>query len=45
MSTKIATKIGGFGSYTNQDQEQILGSSSGLLNYLFGKDRKGEISK
>jgi len=45
VSTKIATKIGGFGSYTNQDQEQILGSSSGLLNYLFGKDRKGEISK
>merc|ERR1712215_9954 len=45
VSTKMAHKAGGFGSYTNIDQEQILASSSGLLNYLFGKDRKGILSK
>merc|ERR1719357_1507849 len=45
VSTKMAHKYGGFGSYTNIDQEQILASSSGLLNYLFGKDRKGILSK
>ena len=45
MSTKMAHKSGGFGSYTNLDQEEILASSSGLLNYLFGKDRSKSISK
>jgi len=44
VSTKMALKAGGFGSYTSVDQEEILASSSGLLNYLFGKDRKGKIT-
>jgi len=44
VSTKMASKSGGFGSYTNLDQEEILASSSGLLNYLFGKERKGKIT-
>jgi len=39
VSTKMAHKSGGFGSYTDIDQEEVLHSSSGLLNYLFGKDR------
>jgi len=45
VSTKMAHKSGGFGTYTSLDQEEILASSSGLLNYLFGKDRKGTISR
>ena len=45
VSTKMAHKTGGFGSYTNLDQEEILASSSGLLNYLFGKDRTKSISR
>eukprot|EP00092_Neocalanus_flemingeri_P008102 GFUD01008742.1.p1 GENE.GFUD01008742.1~~GFUD01008742.1.p1 ORF type:complete len:476 (-),score=79.04 GFUD01008742.1:336-1691(-) len=45
VSTKMAHKTGGFGSYTNLDQEDILASSSGLLNYLFGKDRKKSINR
>jgi len=43
VSTMMAHKSGGFGSYTELDQEEILASSSGLLNYLFGKDRKGSL--
>merc|ERR1719187_2975898 len=45
VSTKMAHKSGGFGSYTNVDQEEILASSSGLLNYLFGKDRTKSITR
>lgn len=45
VSTKMAHKSGGFGSYTELDQEEILASSSGLLNYLFGKDRKGSMCR
>jgi len=45
VSTKMAHKSGGFGSYTNIDQEEILASSSGLLNYLFGKDRTKSITR
>merc|ERR1712106_776113 len=45
VSTKMAHKTGGFGSYTNLDQEEILASSSGLLNYLFGKDRTKSINR
>jgi len=45
VSTKMAHKSGGFGSYTDIDQEEILASSSGLLNYLFGKARDKELSK
>jgi len=45
VSTKMALKLGGFGSYTDLDQEEILASSSGLLNYLFGVDRKKEVTK
>merc|ERR1712183_1094687 len=45
VSTKMAHKTGGFGPYTNLDQEEILASSSGLLNYLFGKDRTKSISR
>jgi len=45
VSTKMAHKSGGFGSYTNLDQEEILASSSGLLNYLFGKERTKSINR
>merc|ERR1712241_486479 len=45
VSTKVAHKAGGFGSYTQLDQEEILASNSGLLNYLFGKDRTKSITK
>ena len=45
VSTKMARKAGGFGSYTNVDQEEILASSSGLLNYLFGRDRSKSITR
>merc|ERR1719483_631513 len=45
VSTKMAHKTGGFGSYTNMDQDEILASSSGLLNYLFGKERKGVVTR
>jgi len=45
VSTKMAHRSGGFGSYTNVDQEEILASSSGLLNYLFSKDRKKVLSR
>ena len=41
----MAHKAGGFGSYTNVDQEEILASNSGLLNYLFGQDRSKSITK
>lgn len=45
VSTKIAHKAGGFGSYTDTDQEEILSSNSGLLNYLFGKNRDKDLRK
>ena len=45
MSSKMAHKAGGFGSYTIVDQEEILASNSGLLNYLFGQDRSKSITK
>jgi Ca2+-binding EF-hand superfamily protein len=45
VSTKMAHKSGGFGSYTDIDQAEILTSSSGLLNYLFGKNRDGSLTK
>merc|ERR1711997_1082671 len=45
VSTKMAHKAGGFGSYTQLDQEEVLASNSGLLNYLFGKDRSKSITK
>lgn len=45
VSTKMAHKSGGFGSYTDIDQEEILASSSGLLNYLFGKNRDQTLTK
>ena len=38
-------KSGGFGAYSATDQEEILASSSGLLNFLFGKDRKGKLNR
>lgn len=45
VSSKMAHKAGGFGTYTEVEQEQILLSNSGLLNYLFGKDRSKSINK
>jgi len=45
VSSKMAHKAGGFGSYTIVDQEEILASNSGLLNYLFGQDRSKSINK
>ena len=40
VATKLAFKAGGYGSYTDVDQAAILGANSGLLNYIFGKDRQ-----
>merc|ERR1712055_307846 len=45
VSSKLAAKSGGFGAYSATDQEEILASSSGLLNFLFGKDRKGKLDR
>ena len=45
VTSKMAAKAGGFGSYTQLTQENILESNSGLLNYLFGKDRKGTLDR
>jgi len=45
VSTKMAHKSGGFGSYTDLDQAEIVSSSSGLLNYLFGKNRDQALTK
>merc|ERR1719308_339922 len=41
VATKLAFKAGGYGSYTDVDQAAILGANSGLLNYIFGKNRDG----
>merc|ERR1712088_77426 len=46
VTTKMAIKEGGFGTYTDHDQKEILASkSSGLINYLYGEDRKGSLDK
>jgi len=45
VSRKMADKAGGFGNYTQTDQEEIIASSSGLLNYCFGKDRKKTLTR
>jgi Ca2+-binding EF-hand superfamily protein len=45
VSTKMAHKSGGFGAYTDTDQEEVLASGSGLLNYLFGKNRDKTLTK
>jgi len=45
VSTKMSHKQGGFGTYTDVDQSAILASNSGLLNYLFGRDRTKCISR
>merc|ERR1712032_1730298 len=45
VSSKLAAKSGGFGAYSATDQEEILASSSSLLNFLFGKDRKGKLDR
>jgi len=45
VSTKLAYKAGGYGSYTDVDQAAILAGHSGLLNYLFGKNRDKPIDK
>ena len=38
-------RLGGFGEYTKVNQDDIMKSNSGLLNYLFGKDRLGGVTK
>jgi len=48
MSTKTSYNIGGFGTYRNTDadktsQEEIPNENSGLLNYLFGRDRQKKV--
>jgi len=45
VSTKLAHKAGGFGSYTDVDQQAVLATNSGLLSLLFGKDRKGKMTR
>jgi len=45
VSTKLAHRAGGFGTYTDMDQAEVLAQHSGLLNYLFGKDRQKRISR
>jgi len=44
VTTKMAHKSG-FGTYTDVDQSAILASNSGLLNYMFGKDRKKVVTR
>jgi len=46
VTSKMALKEGGFGTYTDHDQKEILASkSSGLINFIYGKDRKGTLDK
>ena len=46
VTSKMALKEGGFGTYTDHDQKEILASkSSGLVNFIYGKDRKGSLNK
>jgi len=45
VSSKMAHKAGGFGSYTDQDQAEKMASSSGLLNYMFGINRDKVVTK
>jgi len=45
VCTKMAHKSGGFGSYTDIDQKEILESNSGLLNFLFGKERTNSLDQ
>ena len=45
VSTKLAYKAGGYGSYTDVDQAAVLASPSGLLDYLFGVKRDKKITK
>lgn len=45
VSDKMMHREGGFGTYTDKDQSESIASSSGLLNYLFGKERKGLLDK
>ena len=37
MSTKMAHKAGGFGSYTQLDQEEVLATNSGKQEFIKGK--------
>jgi len=45
VSTQMAYRQGGYGQYTEVDQKRVLESNSGLLNFLFGIERDGRITK
>ena len=45
ITSKMSHKLGGFGTYSTEDQAAILASNSGLLNYLFGKERSKFLSR
>jgi len=45
VSTKMADKEGGFGTYSHIDQEKKINAPSGLLKYLFGKDGQKTVTK
>lgn len=45
VSTALSHKVGGYGSYTDVDQANLLASHSGLLNYMFGTNRDKTFSK
>jgi len=45
VSTALSHKVGGYGSYTDKDQADLVASPSGLLNYMFGKNRDKSFTK
>ena len=45
VTTKLAYKAGGYGTYSDVDQAAVLASNSGLLNYLFGKNRDKHLDR
>ena len=45
VSTGLSHKIGGYGSYTDVDQANMLASNSGLMNFMFGRNRDKSFSK
>jgi len=51
ITEKLAFNVGGFGDYRSHSKDKIsdakdlLNEESGLLNFLFGKDRQGQCDK
>lgn len=45
LASKLSYSAGGFGSYHNNEHNVDRNTESGLMNYLFGKDRTKTVSK